>query len=277
MHFLHRAAGRAITTVKGRRGCFDSRRGLTILGWHRIGNLQDGGLSTTRASFEAQLDRLLELDARVLPMAEGVDALTAGTLPPRAVCLTFDDGYSSVPREAWPLLKARNLPMTLFVVPGYLSGDRAFPWDQPGPDATVMTADEVRDAAADGMDIQSHSWDHRWLPGGRDDELLRDLTDSRTHLEELLGRPVTGLAYPTGGWGARVRDLSEMAGYRYAVTVDRGMNRPGRSDPLALRRSMAPGTADELELLLDGGFDHLRQFDNLRRRSWAKNLTEAGW
>ena len=82
-------------------------RGLTLVGWHRVDGRSDG-LSTGVDDFQRHLDTLDAWGAQVLPLDEAVAALAAGTLPERAVALTFDDGYASVVETAWPLLRARG-------------------------------------------------------------------------------------------------------------------------------------------------------------------------
>jgi peptidoglycan/xylan/chitin deacetylase (PgdA/CDA1 family) len=65
----------------------------------------------------------MELLARcfnVLPLHEAVQAAATGTLPPRALCITFDDGYRSVHDLALPVLREFNLPATVFVTSGYI-------------------------------------------------------------------------------------------------------------------------------------------------------------
>jgi peptidoglycan/xylan/chitin deacetylase (PgdA/CDA1 family) len=274
---LVRTAGSAvaITNLFLGRG-FLKRHGLTIIGWHRIGDSPDG-LTTRLRDFEAQLDYLSAQRANVLPLAEAVDRLGARTLPPRAVSLTFDDGYASVVTDAWPALKRHNYPATLFVVPGYLKEPRLFPWDIPGRDSRLLTSPEVQAAFADGLDIGSHTMEHHWLPQGSSVQVLDDLTRSRRDLEELLGSDVAGLAYPTGGWDQRVRDLAAQAGYHYAVTVDRGTNFAPASQRLSLRRSFAPDSIDDFALLLDGGFDYLRPLDRMRRTMTRPAGVATGW
>ena len=51
-----------------------------------------------------------------VPLQELVDALRAGQpLPDRTAAITFDDGYISIYDTAWPLLRARGWPFTVFV------------------------------------------------------------------------------------------------------------------------------------------------------------------
>jgi peptidoglycan/xylan/chitin deacetylase (PgdA/CDA1 family) len=245
---------------------------LTMLGWHRIDD-SGSALSTPVDVFRRQLDVLEAHDIAVLPLDDALRRLAAGTLPPRAAVLTFDDGYASVLERAWPELRERGLPATLFVVSDYLSGAGCFPWDEAGSSGDhirLAAADEIRVAAADGLDIGSHTVTHRWLPVLPATELAEEMTGSRTSLEALLGRPVRSMAYPMGGWNAEVRHAAAAAGYEVAITVDRGTNGAGH-DRLALRRAFAPSTVVDFELLLAGAYTWLWPVDRWRTRggvSW---------
>jgi peptidoglycan/xylan/chitin deacetylase (PgdA/CDA1 family) len=235
---------------------------LTIVGWHRV-DAAPGGLSTTPEELRRHLD-LLE-DWRVLPLDEAVRRLHDRTLPRRAVALTFDDGYASVGEVAWPLLRERGLPATLYAVSGFLDGTKAFPWD--GADAPpLLSAGALRDLAADGMAVGAHSVTHRWLPHLPPEEVRREVTGCKHALEDLLGRAVRSFAYPMGGWTKPVVEAVRGAGYAHAVTVDRGRNAV-RQDPLRLYRSFAPRDVTELRGVLAGAYTFLRPLDRWRTRN----------
>ena len=111
-----------------------SRR-LLVLGWHNIeptwgfpGMSPEGA----RRGFERQV-RLLRRWANVLPLRSALDDLAAGRpLPPRAVALTFDDGYLDNAEFAAPVLAAARLPATFFLVPGFLDGSAPAWWEELG-------------------------------------------------------------------------------------------------------------------------------------------------
>ncbi|NYG58553.1 peptidoglycan/xylan/chitin deacetylase (PgdA/CDA1 family) [Nocardioides daedukensis] len=239
---------------------------LTVIGWHRVGDAPDG-LTTSRSDFCGQLDVIEEWGGTVLPLLEAQRLLARGELPERAVVLTFDDGYASVLEVAWPELKRRGMPGTLFAVSGYLCRDKTFPWDT-GQDrhlTRLATRQELCDVADDGFDIGSHTVTHRWLPGLSPDQVAEEVTRSRAQLEDLLGREVLSFAYPMGGWTPSIRDQVEAAGYEVAITVDRGRNPVGH-DPLALRRAFAFDRPEDVRRQLDGGFTWMR----LRERSRSR-------
>jgi peptidoglycan/xylan/chitin deacetylase (PgdA/CDA1 family) len=71
------------------------------------------------ALFDAQA-AMLRRFFNVLPLEEAVDALVAGSLPPRAACITFDDGYRNNFEVAYPILRRHRLTATFFVASGLI-------------------------------------------------------------------------------------------------------------------------------------------------------------
>lgn len=103
------------------------RRALLIVTYHRVLETPDPLLpgEPSAAEFAAQLDAL-QRTFNLLPLPEAHARLQAGTLPPRAACLTFDDGYANNCEIALPLLEQRGVPATVFIATGFLDGGRMF-------------------------------------------------------------------------------------------------------------------------------------------------------
>ncbi|MEM7501116.1 MAG: polysaccharide deacetylase family protein [Pseudomonadota bacterium] len=68
--------------------------------------------------------KLLKDCCNVLPLADAVEQLRNGSLPSRAACITFDDGYADNCTQALPVLQAHGLPATFFIATGFLNGGR---------------------------------------------------------------------------------------------------------------------------------------------------------
>ncbi|MCB1915992.1 MAG: polysaccharide deacetylase family protein [Rhodocyclaceae bacterium] len=77
------------------------------------------------ATFRWQMG-LLARHFNVLPLPEAARRLQDGTLPARAACVTFDDGYADNFTIALPILREAGIPATCFVAPAYLDGGRMF-------------------------------------------------------------------------------------------------------------------------------------------------------
>ena len=100
---------------------------LSILIYHRVLAGQDTIFpdEPTAETFDIQMSRLQAV-FNVLPLAEAVTRLKAGTLPARAACITFDDGYADNVTLALPILQKYGLHATFFIATAYLNGGRMF-------------------------------------------------------------------------------------------------------------------------------------------------------
>lgn len=104
----------------GAGGPGEGRR-LCILNYHRILEAPDPLLEAEpdAATFRWQMQVLADC-FNVLPVHEALAALADGSMPPRAVCITFDDGYRSTHDLALPILREFGFPATVFVTTGHI-------------------------------------------------------------------------------------------------------------------------------------------------------------
>jgi peptidoglycan/xylan/chitin deacetylase (PgdA/CDA1 family) len=100
---------------------------LSTLIFHRVLAAPDPLLPSepSAAEFEARM-RWVQRHFNVIPLAEAVTRLQSGTLPTRALAITFDDGYADNQQIAAPILRKLGLPATFFIATGYLDGGCMF-------------------------------------------------------------------------------------------------------------------------------------------------------
>jgi peptidoglycan/xylan/chitin deacetylase (PgdA/CDA1 family) len=106
-------------------------------------------------------------------------------------------------------------------------------------DATIMTWEQAASLRRAGMDVQSHTRTHRVLQTLDGRELERELKESRTALEDVLGEPVVGLSYPVGRPlrdSPQIRQAVHDAGYKLGFSNATGVNRTRALDPLDVKR-----------------------------------------
>jgi len=96
---------------------------LSILIFHRVLAEPDALFADlpTAERFETTM-RWVASWFNVLPLRDAIDRLFAGTIPSRALAITFDDGYADNERIAAPILRRLRMTATFFVSTGFLDG-----------------------------------------------------------------------------------------------------------------------------------------------------------
>ena len=160
-----------------------------------------------RFAVHVRIMRELGLSVRSLE-----DALADETRP--VVALTFDDGLTTHYEEVFPLLVDHGATATFFATSSWVSTPGHVTWAQ------------LREMAAAGMSIQSHTATHPFLSELDRGTAERELARSKAEIEQALGRPCTTIALPGGdaprGW--RAEDYAAL-GYRCVATSRWGPNR----------------------------------------------------
>jgi peptidoglycan/xylan/chitin deacetylase (PgdA/CDA1 family) len=139
---------------------------------------------------------------------------------PPAVAITFDDGYRSVLQHAVPILEAHGFPATMFVPTKWI-GDRNR-WDAPIPcSLDIMAVDELREADARGLEIESHGHAHLDLTDAGEADATADVGESLDVLEGITGRRPRFLAYPFSHGSSGAQWAAESLGLIAAFSIDR--------------------------------------------------------
>ena len=96
---------------------------LLILGYHSISfedeHEWDPSFSMPASEFESRLEMLRSGRYTVLPLQDALTKLYSGTLPPKSVAITFDDGLYNFYARAYPILRKYSYPVTLYLTTYY--------------------------------------------------------------------------------------------------------------------------------------------------------------
>lgn len=197
------------------------RRPPWVLMYHSVSSCADDPYRITVSPYrlDRQLRWLRDRGLSGVSVGELLRARAAGR-GEGLVGLTFDDGYADFVDTALPLLRRHGCTATVFVLPGRLGGDNA--WDELGPRKPLLSADGIRTAADEGMEVGSHGLLHTDLTTADDATLERETRHSRTLLSDITGTVPDGFCYPYGTVDARAVDAVRAAGYGYACAIDPG-------------------------------------------------------
>lgn len=207
---------------------------LPILCYHRVAEDGPEALAPPRA-FEQQVRWLRRHGYYSVSIDQWLDAMRRNLpLPGRPVLVTFDDGYRDFAEVAWPILDRYGFSALVFVVTEKVGtcADWDVAFGEPEP---LMGWEELRELARNGVDVGSHSMNHRRLDSLPTEEVLEECGRSRAMLEAELDRPISAFSYPWGALNENVRRSLAECGYKIGLTT-----RPGFSlltdDPLTLPR-----------------------------------------
>lgn len=207
-------------TVPGRVQCFLLLLALTapaleaavVLQYHHVSDETPASTSTLPERFEMHLDHLAEAGFEVVPLQDLVDALRHGEpIPDKTAAITFDDGYISIYETAWPMLRDRGWPFTVFV--------NTEPHDEKRP--LFMSWDQLRELHAAGAAIANHGVTHPYLlkrqPGHDEAQwkawVAAEITGAQERIEDEIGTAPMLFAYPFGEFDSRVLDVVGDLGY----------------------------------------------------------------
>lgn len=162
----------------------------------------------------------------------------------RKASITFDDGYLDNYRHAFPVLRESGFSAAFFVTTEDI-GKKGF-----------MTWEMLREmAAVPGIEIGSHTLEHKPLTDISEKEAWASLVASKKILEEKLGREIRGISYPCGSFNEKILEMARGAGYAYGCAASHVHDRKFVGNPYLLRRikiSATSGSRFAFSLRLSG-------------------------
>lgn len=201
-----------------------------MLIYHRVGGGSPDERDMPAADFATQLDALAGHDVVTLDTA--LDRLDAGDRR-QGVVLTFDDGFADVHDHAWPLLRDRSLPFTLYLAAGHVGATMHWEGSTARQPGKALAWDQLAEMTASGLcTVGNHTFSHPRPQLLTPDELDRCTAAVVEQLGE--GARPRHFAYT---WGIDVPWMHAALRNRFrsAATGRLGRNLPGY-DPVALRR-----------------------------------------
>ena len=183
---------------------------VPILMYHNIGQQKDI-LSVPPEAFLRHMKFLRDYRYNVISLGELVDLMAENKqIPAKTVVVTFDDGRDNNYTNAFPILKEYGIPATMFVIPNHST------WEG------YLTKPQLKEMAASGIDIGSHTLNDVWLPGCNDKKLTKEIAGSKKALERIIAKRVDFISYPLGGFDQRVRMAVMKAGFKGACATNPG-------------------------------------------------------
>lgn len=163
-------------------------------------------------------------------------------LPPaRSVVITIDDGYADNRTLAYPILRRRSFPATIFLVSRMIGGVNG--WDRDGELAgrALLSCADIHEMSRGGIAYGAHTRSHTALTAVSEQLAEDEIAGSRAELEQALGMPIVVFAYPFGEYDSTSLKIVEQTGFLGACGIRSGLNTPATLT-YALHRTEIYGT-----------------------------------
>jgi len=208
-----RGAGSFHMTAAGSRRSWKPHTGpVPILEYHVLGRPQTEvaypELYVPRASFRKQMDWLEQQSYEAVTLEQVEEAwYHGGTLPPKPMVISFDDGYRPQYTFAMPELRKHGWAGVLNL-------------KAEGSDLYTSNVEAMLEA---GWELAAHTIHHSDLTTLEGGALEEEVAGSREILQREYGVPVKNFCYPAGRFNSTVIAAVEAAGYVGATTEIPGM------------------------------------------------------
>ena len=130
----------------------------------------------------------------------------------RKILLTIDDGYASFYKNAWPILKASEIPFILFISTREVGKKGYMNWKE------INSISKY-----DFVEIGNHSHSHDYLIDFNNEKIKDDLKKSISIFKEKLGRNLDFFSYPFGEYSSNLKNIVINLGFKYAFGQHSGV------------------------------------------------------
>jgi len=205
--------------------------------------------------FAVQADRFADQMTKLRDLGlRGVSLETLfETQDSNVVALTFDDGHATHYTSAFPILTGLGFTATFFITTSWVGSHPYLSWSQ------------LKEMAAAGMSIQSHTVSHPFLSALDEAAVGRELRESKRQLDERLGQDTITLSLPGGDAPQRkYANLIATSGYRVLATSAWGPN------AASLRGSRASAVVRRYTVREDTSIERFMDLALGRSPSWSR-------
>lgn len=200
-----------------------------ILMYHSIFKMPKGAimrsLHVSPKRFNFQMRMLKFFGYRGVSMSELHHHLLTGNNE-KIIGITFDDGYRNNVLNALPILKKLGFTATIYIVSKSIDGTNHWDASKGINEQQLLNKEEIHNWINSGMEIGSHTQTHKDLTKCSQDQLYKEITESKFDLENQFDIPIKHFCYPYGNFNESIIEIVKKAGYKTSTTTVRGRSKP---------------------------------------------------
>ena len=179
---------------------FAKENSAAVFLYHRFGENKYPATNIKMSQFKKHINELKNNNYNIISIDQIVDALINKTnIPKKSVAITIDDAFLSIYKKAWPLLKEKKLPFTIFVSTASVeSGSKNY-----------MSWKQIREMAAAGVIIGHHTRNHFHLVNKDKETIINEIEKANDDFLKNLGFVPDIFAYPYGEYTYEIKQITK--------------------------------------------------------------------
>ena len=173
---------------------------IAVFVYHRFGENNYPSTNIRMPQFKKHLDELIKNNYNVVSIETIIDALENNkNLPEKTVAITIDDAFFSIYKKAWPILKEKKLPFTIFVSTGPVNSNSK----------NYMNWEQLKEMNNSGVTIGHHTKNHFHLVGKKKETIISEIEEASDDFLKNLGYVPDIFAYPYGEYSSEIKEITK--------------------------------------------------------------------
>ena len=173
---------------------------IAVFVYHRFGENNYPSTNTRIPQFKKHLDELIKNNYNVVSTETIIDALQNNkNLPEKTVAITIDDAFFSIYKKAWPILKEKKLPFTIFVSTGPVNSNSK----------NYMNWEQLKEMNNRGVTIGHHTKNHFHLVSKKKETIINEIEEASNDFLKNLGYVPDIFAYPYGEYSSEIKEITK--------------------------------------------------------------------
>ena len=173
---------------------------IAVFVYHRFGENNYPSTNIRMPQFKKHLDELIKNNYNVVSIETIIDALQNNkNLPEKTVAITIDDAFFSIYKKAWPILKEKKLPFTIFVSTGPVNSNSK----------NYMNWEQLKEMNNRGVTIGHHTKNHFHLVGKKKETIISEIEEASDDFLKNLGYVPDIFAYPYGEYSSEIKEITK--------------------------------------------------------------------
>ena len=168
--------------------------------YHRFGEDKYPSTNIKISQFKKHIDELIKNNYNIISIEEIIDTLiNKKDLPEKTIGLTIDDAFASIYENAWPLLREKKLPFTIFIStqPVKSKSKNYMKWRQ------------IKEMLNSGVTIGHHTKNHLHLVNKDKEKIINEIEEANNDFLENLGFVPDIFAYPYGEYNYEIKQITK--------------------------------------------------------------------